>query len=148
VPLELPPLRQRCEDIDSLCRHFLEQFANAYQLPKARFSKPVYKIFSRYPWPGNIRELKNLCERLSILLAGKTIEVENLPAEFSQALTPQQAPAIDLPETGIALEALEARFIHQALHRTRGNRSKSAKLLGLSRDALVYRMQKHGLINH
>ena len=101
-------------------------------------------MLKTYPWPGNIRELRNLCERLSILLAGKIIEPENLPYEFITHSSMPKAPHFTLPERGIELDSLEADLIHQALSRTQGNRSKSAKLLGLSRDTLLYRMQKHG----
>jgi DNA-binding NtrC family response regulator len=106
------------------------------------------KILKGYQWPGNIRELRNLCERLSILLAGKTIEPENLPHEFSVYSRNAKATPFTLPEVGLQLDALEADLIHQALSRTQGNRSKSAKLLGISRDTLLYRMQKHGYASH
>jgi DNA-binding NtrC family response regulator len=94
--------------------------------------------------------LRNLCERLSILLAGKTIEPENLPNEFRSGNidSKTQNTGFVLPETGIQLDTLEADLIHQALNRTNGNRSQSARLLGLSRDTLLYRMQKHGLSVH
>ncbi|TAN69073.1 MAG: sigma-54-dependent Fis family transcriptional regulator [Methylobacter sp.] len=147
VPLELPPLAQRTEDIESLIKHFLALFENAHTLTAPKFSKQALKTLKAYPWPGNIRELRNLCERLSILLAGRIIEPENLPSEFT---TPNilNAPVatnnFTLPENGLQLDSLEADLIHQALHRTKGNRSKSAKLLGISRDTLLYRMQKHG----
>ena len=146
VPLELPPLAQRSEDIESLIKHFLALFAKTYALTAPKFSKPALKALKAYPWPGNIRELRNLCERLSILLAASVIEPENLPSEFT-AKTIRNTPVtteFTLPETGLQLDSLEADLIHQALNRTQGNRSKSAKLLGISRDTLLYRMHKHG----
>ncbi|MGZ5008535.1 MAG: sigma-54 interaction domain-containing protein, partial [Methylobacter sp.] len=146
VPLELPPLAQRTDDIESLIKHFLALFENTHSLTAPKFSKAALKTLKAYPWPGNIRELRNLCERLSILLAGRTIEPENLPPEFtSKAIN--NAPVttgFTLPENGLQLDSLEANLIYQALNRTNGNRSKSAKLLGISRDTLLYRMQKHG----
>lgn len=148
VPLELPPLAQRTEDIEHLIMHFLAMMARTHSIAAPKFSKQALKTLKVYPWPGNIRELRNLCERLSILLAGKTIEPENLPHEFvTHAGMPKPVDFI-LPERGIQLDSLEAHLIHQALNRTNGNRSKSAKLLGLSRDTLLYRMQKHGLSTH
>ena len=146
VPLELPPLAQRTEDIESLIKHFLALFEDAHSLTAPKFSKPALKVLKAYPWPGNIRELRNLCERLSILLAGRVIEPENLPSEFTTRIINATPAATDftLPETGLKLDTLEADLIHQALNRTKGNRSKSAKLLGISRDTLLYRMQKHG----
>ena len=146
VPLELPSLAQRTEDIESLIKHFLVLFEDAYTLTAPKFSKSALQALKAYSWPGNIRELRNLCERLSILLAGRVIEVENLPFEFSnqRKITTAVENAFTLPETGLQLDTLEADLIHQALNRTKGNRSKSARLLGISRDTLLYRMQKHG----
>jgi len=144
VPLELPPLAQRTDDLEHLIMHFLAMMAETHSIAPPNFSKQSLKVLKNYPWPGNIRELRNLCERLSILLAGKTIEPENLPHEFVTHSSLPKPADFTLPENGIQLESLEADLIHQALSRTKGNRSKSAKLLGLSRDTLLYRMQKHG----
>jgi DNA-binding NtrC family response regulator len=118
--------------------------AETHSIAPPNFSKQSLKVLKNYPWPGNIRELRNLCERLSILLAGKIIEPENLPHEFVTHSSLPKPADFTLPENGIQLDSLEADLIHQALSRTKGNRSKSAKLLGLSRDTLLYRMQKHG----
>jgi len=148
VPLELPPLAQRTEDIEHLIKYFLEIFADTYSLAAPKFSKAAVRMLKTYSWPGNVRELRNLCERLSILLAGRIIEPENLPLEFIRANSTPKLTDFTLPETGLHLDALEANLIHQALNRTQGNRSKSAKLLGLSRDTLIYRMQKHGVASH
>jgi len=148
IPLELPPLRQRTEDIESLAKHFLSHFSNSHSIVAPKFSKPAFKVLRGYSWPGNIRELRNLCERLSILLSGQTINPENLPHEFSSCITAPTDSAFLLPEIGIELDALEADMIFQALARTKGNRSKSARLLGISRDTLLYRIQKHGIATH
>lgn len=146
VPLELPALSQRTEDIEDLCAFYLKKFASQYGVQPAKFSKLSLKQLRIYSWPGNIRELRNLCERVSVLLPGKTLEPENLPKEFVSQLNPKQTHSIStLPEAGISLDALEADLIHQALTRTNGNRSKSARLLGISRDTLLYRIQKHAL---
>ena len=142
VPLELPSLRQRSDDIEALISHFMNMMAVTHSMDAAKLSKPALKALKAYPWPGNIRELRNLCERLSILMAGNIIELEHLPQEFIN--TNSNTDALLLPERGIELDALEVNFIHQALNRTKGNRSKTAKLLGLTRDTLIYRMQKHG----
>ena len=148
IPVELPPLKHRTEDIESLAKHFLSIFAENHSLNAPKFSKRTFKVLCGYNWPGNIRELRNLCERLSILLAGQTIEPENLPFEFSSCITaPDDSPFI-LPEAGVHLDDLEADMILQALARTKGNRSKSARLLGISRDTLLYRIQKHGIATH
>ncbi|MGZ8137050.1 MAG: sigma-54 interaction domain-containing protein [Methylococcaceae bacterium] len=148
VPIELPPLAQRSEDIEHLAKHFINLFANTHAITPPTFSKSAVKALKAHSWPGNIRELRNLCERLSILLAGSVIEPSNLPLEFSNPKHASRAPGFTLPETGLQLDSLEADLIHQALSRTKGNRSQSAKLLGLSRDTLLYRMQKHGFTAH
>lgn len=150
VPLDLPPLAKRTEDIEHLIKHFLAYFADTHSITPPKFSKQALKALKSYSWPGNIRELRNLCERLSILLAGRTIEPENLPREFStyNNISTPKTRDFTLPEAGLQLDTLEADLIQQALSRTQGNRSKSAKLLGLSRDTLLYRMQKHGFTTH
>ena len=150
VPLELPTLSQRTDDIELLAKYFLEHYAREYNTPLAYFSKRALKVLKTYSWPGNIRELRNLSERLSILLAGKIIEPENLPLEYTITTTQPKLdkPNFTLPEHGLDLDNLEANMIYQALSRTNGNRSKSARLLGISRDTLLYRIQKHGLATH
>ncbi len=145
VPIEIPPLKDRTEDIEILINHFLSQFATSYSIIPPKFNKQTLKVLRSYNWPGNIRELRNLCERLSILLSGQTIEPENLPHEFTTHLSSTSDCVFVLPENGIDLDDLEASIIHQALLRTNGNRSKSARLLGLSRDTLLYRIKKYGI---
>ena len=146
IPLELPTLAQRTDDIEQLITHFVELFAKQYNIEAPTFSKLTLKALCNYPWPGNIRELRNLCERLCILLPNKTITPENLPTEYALNIEqPTTSSDFSLPTKGLNLDSLEANMIHQALVRTNGNRSKSARLLGLSRDKLLYRIQKHGL---
>lgn len=144
VPLEIPPLRERPGDIAVLLQHFMKQFAGEHRLPEATFGKSALTRLIAYNWPGNVRELRNVCERLAVLLAGRTIDENNLPPEFINRL-PAQKPLMDLPELGIDLEKVEIDLIRQALNRTNGNRSRSARLLGISRDTLLYRMQKYGI---
>lgn len=144
VPLEIPPLRERREDIPLLAEHFLKQAAFEYGLEPAHFAKPALHALSHYDWPGNVRELRNVCERLAILLAGKTIEASNLPPEILSTAG-RSRNSIALPPTGLSLEEVEIELIRQALARTGGNRSRSARLLGISRDTLLYRMQKYGI---
>ena len=144
VPLEIPPLRQRIGDVQLLLQHFILQFSRTHDLPRPAISKTALTRLMAYSWPGNVRELRNLCERLCVLLAGRTIEESNLPLEMVSRAEPKPSQ-FDLPEVGIDLEQVEIDLIKQALDRTNGNRSRSAKLLGISRDTLLYRMQKHGI---
>lgn len=150
IPLEIPPLKKRVEDIEHLIKHFQDHFSKIHDRAAPKFSKQALKILQNHKWPGNIRELRNLCERTSILLSGQTIDAENFPHDFFAVKTSLDPSNTDfsLPEAGISLDKLEADLIHQALERTNGNRAKSARLLGLSRDTLLYRIQKHGIANH
>ncbi len=145
VPLEIPPLRERKEDISLLARHFLEAFAKEHNMEPATFSKAALQVLQNHDWPGNVRELRNVCERLAILLAGRTITPDNLPIELTPGQTPAKQLEIELPSSGLSLEEVEIELIRQALCRTQGNRSRSARLLGITRDTLLYRMQKYGL---
>jgi len=144
VPLEIPPLRERMGDIQLLLNHFLRYFAQDHKLPPCTLSKSALSRLQEHPWPGNVRELRNVCERLSILLAGRVIEEKNLPHEILNPPSDQKGGFI-LPEGGIELEKVEVDLITQALARTNGNRSRAARLLGISRDTLLYRMQKYGI---
>ncbi len=144
VPLDLPPLNERSCDIEILIKHFMGLFQKEHFIPAPKFSKEAIKVMKSYRWPGNIRELKNLCERLSILLAGRVIEPQNLPMEFHRTTQSAGFDQFKLPAGGLELESLEANLILQALEMTQGNRTKSAKLLGLTRDTFLYRMQKYG----
>ncbi len=145
VPLELPPLSKRVEDIEHLIIHFLDMMAATHSIDAPKFSKQALAILKGYYWPGNIRELRNLCERLSILFSGKIIDAVDLPREFFTHSQLIKEASFTLPENGCQLDSLEVSLINQALKRTNGNCSRSAKLLGLSRDTLLYRMRKYGL---
>jgi len=144
VPLELPPLRQRSEDIVLLAKHFTAELARAHGRSVPDYAVGARNLLKGYAWPGNVRELRNLCERMVILLAGKRIQAENLPPEIRRAGNGSPA-GFRLPDQGVDLEALEADFIRQAVTMTGGNRSKAARLLGITRDTLLYRMRKHAL---
>lgn len=141
IPVELPALRERKEDIDLLGKHFLHQFAAQHKLPAATLAKEARQHLQRHTWNGNVRELRNLCERLSILLAGREIGLTNLPLELRAPAPPPSNP-FSLPATGINLEELERDLLNQALERTQNNKTHAARLLGISRDALNYRLKK------
>ncbi len=145
VPLEIPPLRERIDDLQLLLKYFTHSLAKQYNVKPSVFSKSAIKYLKSYSWPGNIRELRNLCERLSILLPGKTVDVENLPLEIKNSQQSLQNPVVSLPDNGLSLENVEIDLIQQALYKTLGNRSKAARLLGLTRDTLLYRMKKYSL---
>lgn len=146
VPLQLPPLRERHGDIERLLTSLTAQLARQHGLDAPRYSVAAMEHLQRYDWPGNIRELRNFCERMLILLSGQTITEANLPPEIRPARPPLRAGnGYFLPEGGVILEDLEAELIHQALHKSHGNQSKAARLLGLTRSALLYRMKKYAI---
>ena len=144
VPLDWPLLSKRHEDLDHLINLFMAMLKVPLGMNPPILRNPAMTVLKSHSWPGNIRELRNLCERLSILLAGKVIQPDHLPAELLGNTGVELPPNFTLPQDGLNLEALEADLIQQALERTRGNQSKSAKLLGLTRDTLLYRMNKYG----
>jgi transcriptional regulator with GAF, ATPase, and Fis domain len=148
VPLELPPLRDRPGDIPLLMKGLTDGLAKQYGMQPPRYSKATVKLLNSYSWPGNVRELKNFCERMLILFSGRLIEPTNLPTEFQQqysAKTPV-TDGFELPDQGIRMQELEVSLIEQALSKTAGNRSRAARLLGLSRDTLLYRMKKYAIV--
>jgi transcriptional regulator with PAS, ATPase and Fis domain len=143
-PIELPSLIDREEDVVPLIHYFFRVFEKNHSAKAPTFSKQSIEILKNYAWPGNIRELRNVCERFSVLFSDTTIEAEHLPNELKTNVRQSTTQHFTLPETGIKLDELEANLIYQALHRTQGNYTKSAKLLGISRNTLMYRIQKHG----
>lgn len=142
VPIELPPLRSRSEDVVLLLKHYLREYAGGNG--PVRLSREAEQCLQAYLWPGNVRELENLCQRLALLHAGQLIQPEQLPPEMQQETT-LEAAAFKLPAGGIDLAQVELDLIEQALEMAAGNRSKAARLLGISRDTLLYRMQKYNL---
>ncbi len=144
VPLELPPLRDRHGDVVRLVAHLTAQLADRHGLAAPQYSAAALEQLCRYGWPGNVRELRNLCERMLVLFSGRAVEPENLPQEIRQQHR-ESAGLFRLPATGIHLDSLESELIRQALELTRGNRSQAARLLGLSRDTLLYRIKKHAI---
>ncbi len=144
VPLVLPPLRERGGDVRLLVTHLTAELARQHGLTPPRYTAAALDLLTRYPWPGNVRELRNVCERMLVLLPGREIGPENLPAEVRTPSAPRGESFV-LPAEGLSLEGLEAQLIRQALSRTRGNRSQAARLVGLTRDALLYRLKKHAI---
>jgi transcriptional regulator with PAS, ATPase and Fis domain len=145
VPLNLPPLRERSGDLERLLSRLTARLAQQHGLDVPRYSVPAMEALQRYRWPGNVRELRNLCERMLILFPGKTIQPENLPAEIRQTDATAAATGFALPPGGVDLEQVEVSLIRQALAETRGNQSKAARLLGLTRGTLIYRIKKYAL---
>lgn len=144
VPMELPPLRARVEDIELLCDALSTQLAAQHQLKTPLYASCALKLMRAYSWPGNVRELRNFCERMLIFFAGKTVQADNLPLEIREHAS-RQSKRFQLPEGGLILDEVEADLIGQALEKSHGNQSRAARLLGISRDALLYRIKKYAL---
>ena len=144
VTLQLPNLQQRRRDISELAKHFLLEAAQRNHTEVCTLSADALTQLKQYAWPGNIRELKNVCAHVSALLPGEVIHKENLPLDIRECKT-SSSSGYTLPEHGIDLESLEIDLIKQALKHSGGNKSKAARLLGLSRDAFLYRLKKHDL---
>lgn len=144
VTLQLPNLQQRRSDIPELAKHFLLDAAQRNQTEICNLSSEALSQLKQYAWPGNIRELKNVCAHVSALLPGELIHKENLPLDIRESKI-SSSSGYTLPEHGIDMESLEVDLIKQALKLSGGNKSKAAKLLGLSRDAFLYRLKKHDL---
>jgi DNA-binding NtrC family response regulator len=144
VPLELPPLCDRPGDIPLLLEDLGAQAARAHGQRPPRYTATALRLLRRYTWPGNVRELRNLCERMAILFAGGEVTPDDLPLEMRRGDAPRgNETTFQLPATGINLNTLEAELIRQALALAAGNKSRAARLLGLTRDTLLYRMEKH-----
>ncbi len=147
VPLELPALQQRGKDITLLINHYLTCLAEQHGLARPKLSRAALHRLQNYSWPGNVRELRNLCVRLVVLLPGQVIEDTNLPllSEPDSVGSTSDARAFKLPRQGLCLESLETDLIRQALGQTGGNKSHAARLLGISRDAFLYRLKKYSI---
>ncbi|MCW8908043.1 MAG: sigma 54-interacting transcriptional regulator [Sedimenticola sp.] len=146
VPVSLPPLRERKDDIILLLKQFTSDLARRHGRKAPRYSVTARNLIKQYRWPGNVRELRNFCERMVILMAGAIVQPSDMPLEMRQesAVTPGRSLFV-LPEGGLDLTALEGDMIRQAICMSGGNRSKAARLLGLTRDTLLYRIQKHAI---
>jgi len=154
IPVRLPPLRERKDDIPLLARHFLEKFRadgpSSDASPPVRVSQDAMRRLMSYPWPGNVRQLENLVERMMAFNGGRRqIEIADLPAEILEE-TPGASPLIttdmDLPENGISLETvmltIERDLIRRSLERTHGNKGQAARLLNLKRTTLVEKLKR------
>ncbi len=141
VELPIPPLRDRPEDVEALVRHFVALHGGDRSL---EIPDEVRAELRTRPWPGNVRELENACERMAILAPAGTLRASDLPSPAGAAPAVDEAWLDALPD-GLSLVDLEKRAIEHALRRTGGNLSAAARLLGVPRHILIYRVEKHGI---
>ena len=148
IPIQLPPLRERAEDIPLLVSHFLTRFFAAKGQAARPLSQPMLDAFQRYPWPGNVRELENVCERIAQTCICDVVVAGCVPAGILFHSAPgRTAPAPEFGEGSLdrRLAQLEAQIITAALHSVKGNKSKAAALLQIKRSTLGDRIKKLGL---
>ena len=145
VPLKLPPLRERKDDIPLLTDHFLTKYSEKSSIEKLKIEAKAMKIMIDYNWPGNVRELENLIERMIVMNLSGVISEEELPERIRSR--PQMIAKVfmELPDEGISLEDLEKELILKAYDKCEQNQSKTARFLGITRNTLLYRMDKFGI---
>ncbi len=146
VTIEIPPLRERRDDIPLLLQHFLKKHSARYQLPAPSLADDALDFLTRYEWPGNVRELENAIESLVVLGKSEVIRSEDLPSHIRTARSRISAISLNLPDEGISLEEIEKEIIVQALEKQQGNQTRAARYLNISRKTLIYRMEKFGLM--
>jgi len=145
IPLELPPLRDRAEDIPELVQHFFLKVREKQGRPDLVLPPALLPRFQDYRWPGNVRELENVIERIVVLARGSEITLTDLPDFLLRDRPAVDMLQLELPVRGISLEAVEKELITRALEKFDGNQTHAAKYLDISRKALIYRMEKHGI---
>ncbi|MDP8224552.1 MAG: sigma-54 dependent transcriptional regulator [Candidatus Lernaella stagnicola] len=149
IPLVIPPLRDRRDDIPLLINHFIDVFCRQKKRPPFVVSPDVSEVFLRYDWPGNVRELENLVERLVILTEGDRITLEDLPEKYLNGRVAVIGDSLEIPDDGIDFNAMvndyENKLIAAAMIKARGNKNAAARLLGLKRTTLVEKIKKKGL---
>ena len=147
IPIQLPPLRDRRDDIPLLAKHFIDKFAPGSEI---HLSQSGMRALMAFSWPGNVRQLENAIERAIALSAGRLeIDAADLPPEVREAPQTASTPFVDFPESGLDLphylSSIERDLIQRALDRTQGNRNKAADLLRIKRTTLVEKLKRIGV---
>jgi DNA-binding NtrC family response regulator len=151
IPLNLPPLRERKEDIPLLLQHFTEQFNRLRDRKLQGFSPRVLYMLTNYQWAGNVRELENLVDRLVVLKGQGLVEPEDLPEKMRTAWSPTPpATTVEIPDEGFCLDLVvrefERELISRALQKAGGVKNKAAQLLGIKRTTLIEKLKRHSLL--
>ncbi len=140
IPIELPPLRERKEDIALLVRHFLARFGGGRSV---EISDAALQAMADYSWPGNVRELQNAVERMVVLMRGEQLDLPDLPMKIRSLKAAAAGRVLNLPDEGYPLEELEKEAVVQALERNQWNQTRAAAYLSIPRHTLLYRMEKY-----
>jgi DNA-binding NtrC family response regulator len=141
MPIYVPPLRERREDIWPLSNHFIDRYNSELRKKVRGVSPEALAVLERHDWPGNVRELRNTIERAMLLIDRDWIE----PADLALPLEAHERPQFQLPRDGVKLEEVERQLLLQALERARGNQARAGELLGINRDQVRYRLRKFGI---
>jgi len=146
IPVVVPPLRERPEDVPVLARHFLQRFARELGHVDLRIDARAIELMTNYSWPGNVRELRNVIERMVLMSPGERITAEHLPAHvFAGARTrpgKEYAPVVFTSDAPFTLEEIEKAAIEHTLRRLGGNKTKAAEALGISRQTLRMKLRE------
>jgi transcriptional regulator with PAS, ATPase and Fis domain len=142
VPIHLPPLRERREDIPVLIDYFLKEFARKHRIPLKTLSLSSLRFLIQYPWPGNIRQLRNVIERLVVTVKEHSIQPDQLPEEIRTSVNPGKTMMVSL---GTPLEEIEREVIRRTLVEVTHHREQAAKLLGISVRSLQYKIKEYGI---
>jgi two-component system NtrC family response regulator len=145
VPLTLPPLRERIDDIPELVQYLFLKSKQKQNVPQLRLPSSLLPHFSGYGWPGNVRELENVIERLVVLSVSDEITLADLPDFLQRERSHADAIELNLPPGGISLERVERDLIVRALEKFNWNQTQAARYLDISRRTLIYRMEKFGI---
>ncbi|UCE05326.1 MAG: sigma-54-dependent Fis family transcriptional regulator [bacterium] len=137
-PIYLPPLRERRDDLPELVTHFLKK----NDQPEDKIDSQAMRALMNYPWPGNIRELENIIERMIILSGDDKITLDLLPPQFQGITTTSDSLSIEIPEQGLSIDEVEKQLINKALKKAGGNKSRAAKLLGITRRKLYSMVER------
>lgn len=143
IPLTVPPLRERADDIPLLIEEFVVRFCAKHRRRVKRLSPEAMRLCQHFPWPGNIRQLRNVVERLVVIAPGATIGVEDLPEEVREH---ERAIATVPIRAGMTIAEAEKLLIAQTLQHATSNRAEAARLLGISKRALQYKLKSYGLL--
>jgi len=145
VPINLPPLRTRREDIPLLINHFFRRAKEKHGFKNLKITREVTNVLSNYLFPGNVRELENLIERMVVLSDENSLTLSDAPDYISKPLQIFGNVKFELPAENISLDEVEREIIRYALEMHNGNQSQTARYLSITRSALIYRMEKHSL---
>jgi DNA-binding NtrC family response regulator len=151
IQIELPPLRNRSEDVILLAEHFIEEFAQQYGLEERTFSETSKQLLREYHWPGNVRELRNAIKRAMIMHDAKTLTPDMIPVSIRSTDSLDKQPwnsrqlVINIPEEGVTFDEVEKQVISHMLKMTQWNKNKAARMLQISRPRLLRKIEKYDL---